>query len=210
MVLRKDGLESQISFTDTIKARVQCRRQAHRAPAMNERRPTVKRFLALVTVSTVAVWLLAVPQDRSMPPQQAAASGSSVQHVQGTARQQNDRAYSPAVISNGGKIVWLAGHSALVDSNGKSLAGDFDAQAKEVFAQIDRTLKRAGGSLQNVVTWTVYINDSRYGDRLVSIRKAMFPDGKFPGSALITVSNFDTPGVLVEIQGIAVIADRRM
>jgi enamine deaminase RidA (YjgF/YER057c/UK114 family) len=171
----------------------------------------VKRFLvAIVTVSTVAVWLLAVPQGRSMPPQQAAASGSSVQYVQGTARQQNDRAYSPAVISNGGKIVWLAGHSALVDSSGKSLAGDFDAQAKEVFAQIDRTLKRAGGSLQNVVTWTVYINDSRYGDRLVSIRKAMFPDGKFPGSALITVSNFDTPGVLVEIQGIAVIADRRM
>jgi enamine deaminase RidA (YjgF/YER057c/UK114 family) len=61
-----------------------------------------------------------------------------------------------------------------------------------------------------VVTWTVYINDSRYGDRLVKIRHDMFPDGKFPGSALITVSNFDTPGVLVEIQGIAVIADRRM
>jgi enamine deaminase RidA (YjgF/YER057c/UK114 family) len=205
------NLNRRYPFTDAIKARGQCRCQAHRAPAMNERRPTVKRFLAgLVTITTVAIWLLAVPQGRSMPPQQAAASGSSVQHVQGTARQQNERAYSPAVISNGGKIVWLAGHSALVDSSGKSLAGDFDAQAKEVFAQIDRTLKRAGGSLQNVVTWTVYINDSRYGDRLVSIRKSMFPDGKFPGSALITVSNFDTPGVLVEIQGIAVIADRRM
>ena len=170
----------------------------------------MKRFLlGLVSVSTIGVWLLAAPKGNSIP-QQTAASGSSVQYIQGTARQQNERAYSPAVISNGGKIVWLSGHSALVDFNGKSLAGDFDAQAKEVFAQIDRTLKRCGGSLQNVVTWTVYINDSRYGDRLVSIRKAMFPDGKFPGSALITVSNFDTPGVLVEIQGIAVIADRRM
>ena len=31
-----------------------------------------------------------------------------------------------------------------------------------------------------------------------------FPDGNYPGSALITVSNFARPGMLIEIQGVAV------
>jgi hypothetical protein len=42
------------------------------------------------------------------------------------------RAYSPAVITDGlGKIIWIAGHTGHVDDNGKSLAGDFDAQWSE-------------------------------------------------------------------------------
>jgi 2-iminobutanoate/2-iminopropanoate deaminase len=51
---------------------------------------------------------------------------------------------------------------------------------------------------------TVSINDPRHGDRFVKILHEMFPDGKFPCSALITVSNFVTPGILIEIQGVAV------
>jgi 2-iminobutanoate/2-iminopropanoate deaminase len=74
-----------------------------------------------------------------------------------------------------------------------------------VFRQIDLTLKKAGGSLANHVTMTVFINDPRNGDRLTQMRREMFPDGNYPGSALITVSNFAVPGMLIEIQGIAVI-----
>ena len=168
----------------------------------------MKRFLAGVVFGlSIGMGLLAVPKGSST--QQPASPPSFVQYLRGT-DQQNNRAYSPAVISSGGKIVWLAGQTALVDSNGKSLAGDFDAQAKEVFAQIDRTLKRVGGSLESVVTWTVFINDPRHGDQLIKIRQGMFPDGKFPGSALITVSHFAQPGVLIEIQAVAVLADQRM
>jgi enamine deaminase RidA (YjgF/YER057c/UK114 family) len=35
----------------------------------------------------------------------------------------------------------------------------------------------------------------------------MFPDGKFPASALITVSGLAQPGMLVEIQGVAVLGN---
>jgi len=162
----------------------------------------------MIGIARVGICLLTT-QPISSTPQEPAVAGSYVEHLSGTASQQNERAYSPAVISSGGKIVWLAGQAAMMDSSGKSLVGDFEGQAKEVFAQIDKTMKRCGGSLQDVVTWTVYINDPRNGDKLVKIRHGMFPDGKFPGSALITVSNFASPGVLIEIQGIAVIADKR-
>jgi len=49
--------------------------------------------------------------------------------------------------------------------------------------------------------------DVRNGDRFVEIRKEMFPDGNFPGSALITVTGLARPGMLIEIQGIGAIGD---
>jgi 2-iminobutanoate/2-iminopropanoate deaminase len=133
--------------------------------------------------------------------------GLAVQYMEGTA-QQKQRAFSPAVVSQGGKIVWLAGQTATEDLNHKSIAGDFDAQVRTDFALLDQTLKRAGGSLRNMVNMTVFINDPRNGDRFIELRHEMFPDGKYPAGALITVSNFARPGILLEIQGVAVIEQK--
>jgi len=134
-------------------------------------------------------------------------TANAAQYLELTARQK-ERAFSPAVITEGGKIVWLAGHAGLEDASGKSLAGDFDAQVRVTFASINRTLQRAGGSLDNMVTMTVFIADVRYGDRFVQVRREMFPKENFPASALITVSGFARPGMLIEIQGIAVIGGK--
>ena len=127
-----------------------------------------------------------------------------VQHLE-KSEQQAARAYSPAVITDGGRIVWLAGQTATRDQAGNDISGNFDAQTKTIFSLIDQTLKRAGGALANLVTMTVFINDPRNGDRFVELRKGFFPDGNFPASALITVSHFARPGMLIEIQGVAVI-----
>ena len=114
------------------------------------------------------------------------------------------RAYSQAVITEGGRIVWLAGQVAAEDSSGNSLAGDFDGQVREVFARLNRTLDEAGGSLADMVTMTVFITDARYGDRFTELRKETFGDN-FPASALITVAGLARPEMLVEVQGIAMI-----
>src|SRR5215468_8481659 len=131
----------------------------------------------------------------------------SAEYLEGNERQKS-RAFSPAVITEGGRIVWLAGQTAIQDGQGRNLAGNFEGQAREIFRQIDLTLKRAGGSVANLVTMTVFINDPRNGDGFTQMRREIFPDGNYPGSALITVSNFAVPGMLIEIQGIAVIGDR--
>jgi enamine deaminase RidA (YjgF/YER057c/UK114 family) len=128
------------------------------------------------------------------------AQALSAEYLQGNERQKS-RAYSPAVITEGGRIVWLAGQTG-------GNTGDFETQAREAFHQIDLTLKRAGGSLADMVTMTVFINDPRNGDRLTELRREIFPSGRYPGSALITVSNFAVPGILIEVQGVAVIGDR--
>ena len=120
---------------------------------------------------------------------------------------QRARAYSPAVVTEGGRIVWLAGQTATVDGAGKDISGNFEAQTRRVFELIDQTLRRAGGTLADLVTMTVFIKEPRHGDRFVEIRKEMFAAAAFPGSALITVSNFARPGMEIEIQGIAVIGE---
>jgi enamine deaminase RidA (YjgF/YER057c/UK114 family) len=120
---------------------------------------------------------------------------------------QKARAFSPAVVAEGGRTVYLAGQTTLTDETGANIAGNFEAQARMIFKLLDKTLQRAGGTLKNLVTMTVFITDVRNGDRFVEIRKEMFPDGNFPASALITVSALARPGMLIEIQGIGVIGD---
>ena len=129
---------------------------------------------------------------------------AKVQHLEASDFQKS-RGFSPAVITEGGRIVWLAGQTTVTDLEGRDIAGKFDEQTRTIFALLNRTLERAGGSLANLVTMTVFINDARNGDRFVQIRREHFPDGRYPCSALLTISGFARPGIMIEIQGVAVI-----
>jgi 2-iminobutanoate/2-iminopropanoate deaminase len=112
-----------------------------------------------------------------------------------------ERAFSRAVVTEGGKTVWLGGQTGSPNL-------DFEGQAREAFAELDKSIKAVGGSgVKDMVTMTVFIGDVRLGDRLTEIRKEIFKDC-FPGSALITVSGFARPGILIEIQGTAIIGGR--
>ena len=106
------------------------------------------------------------------------------------------RAYSQAVITEGGRIVWLAGQVGAADASEKSLAGDFDGQVREVFSRLRQTLEEAGGTLGDIVTMTVFITDARNGDRFTQLRKEIF-GANFPASALITVAGLARPEMLV-------------
>ena len=109
------------------------------------------------------------------------------------------RSLSRAVITDGGRTMWLAGRIA---SDPKA---DFDTQVRDVFASLDNTIKGAGGSgLQDMVTMTVYTKVG-FGDRFVELRKEFFKD-RFPASTLVGVAGFNRPGSLVEVQGVAVIS----
>lgn len=120
---------------------------------------------------------------------------------------QRDRSFSPAVTTKGGTIVWVAGHGAPIDDRGNSLAGNFAAQARQCFRNMQVTLERSGASLTDLVTMTVFITDSRNGDEFVQIRSEFFEKDKWPASALITCDGLAKPAMMVEIQGIAVIDD---
>lgn len=132
-------------------------------------------------------------------------AADSKEYLKGERPQQ--RGYSEAVITEGGRTIWLAGQTATVDDNGKSLAGDFEGQVRQLFKNLDRTLQKAGGKLGDLVQMTVFITDVRNGDRLTQIRREVFGDN-FPGSALITITALAVPDAKIEIQGYAVIGGK--
>jgi 2-iminobutanoate/2-iminopropanoate deaminase len=118
---------------------------------------------------------------------------------------QAERSFSPAVITGGaGRVIWVAGHGGLFDDSGNMLKADFEAQTRQAFANIAATLARAGARLSDIVSMTVYIGDTRHGDRFTEIRKDYFPDG-FPASTLVTVTGFARPEMMVEITPVAVV-----
>jgi 2-iminobutanoate/2-iminopropanoate deaminase len=123
-------------------------------------------------------------------------------YVRGTWQQK--RAFSPAVITEGAqKIIWVAGHTGQTADDGRSLAGDFEAQCRQTFRNVEKTLAEAGAKLADLVTVTVFLSDARHTTRMTEIRAEIF--GKnFPASAAITVTGFADPTMLIEIQGIAV------
>jgi len=135
-----------------------------------------------------------------------ATAAQGAQHLDGTEVQKRS-AYSPAVVTQGGRTVWLAGHTTTTDASGKDISYDFAAQVRQVFLNLNATLNRAGGSLADMVSMTVFLQDQRLAPEFTKIRHEMFPDGRFPASARIGVSSFARPGIVIEIQGVAVIGD---
>src|SRR3954454_22300179 len=145
---------------------------------------------------TIAITLLALP-----------LAAGAAEYLEKTPFQLS-RAFSPGVVTEGGKIVWVAGQTATRDNAGNDIANNFEAQVKQVVSQIDEVMKQDGGSLANIVSMTVFIKESRYGDRFVEMRKDMFQNGNYPGSALIAVTNFARPGIEIVTQAICVLGDR--
>ncbi len=115
------------------------------------------------------------------------------------------RSFSPAVITSGGRVAWLAGVGHTVDEHGNTIR-DFAGQVHATFTEIARIMNQFGGSLADVATMTVYVADPRYGTEFVELRKAYFPDG-YPASTLITVAAFARPEMLVEVTVTAVLGD---
>jgi 2-iminobutanoate/2-iminopropanoate deaminase len=103
-----------------------------------------------------------------------------------------------------GTHLWLAGTTGLRDEHDKVVAIDFDAQTRQCFRNMESKLALGGAKLSDLVTMTVFINDPRHGPRFLQLRKEILKK-EFPASALITVSGFADPRILIEIQAVAVI-----
>ncbi len=120
---------------------------------------------------------------------------------------QKSRSYAPAVVTEGGKTVWLAGLLAPEDEDGNSLAGDFGAQVRCIFRKMRRQMEEVGGTLDHVVTMTGFITEVRYNLDFVEIRKEFFSEDSYPASTLVTVQALNRPEAMVEITATAVMPE---
>ena len=114
--------------------------------------------------------------------------------------------YTDAV--RAGDFVFISGMAAL-DAQGNVLArGDVVQQARHALDAIKKVLNAAGGTFQDIVKVTIYLKDIKDRSRINPVRQEYFGSAR-PASVLVEVSDLFLPGLLVEIDAIAYVPERR-
>jgi enamine deaminase RidA (YjgF/YER057c/UK114 family) len=112
--------------------------------------------------------------------------------------------YSQAILTEGGRLLFIAGQTA-ADRDGNVVGkGDAERQAEQVFENLRAVLAAVGGSLDNLVTTTTYLTDISYREAYNKVRSKFYRNAQ-PTSTLVVVKALGHEDFLIEIDGIAVI-----
>jgi reactive intermediate/imine deaminase len=101
-------------------------------------------------------------------------------------------------------VVFLAGQVPISPEGQLVGDGDIEAQCRQVFENLNAVLEQAGATFDDLVKVTVYLLDAT---NLPVYRrvKAEFVTGRQPASTAIEVKALAFPGLLVEVEAIAVL-----
>jgi 2-iminobutanoate/2-iminopropanoate deaminase len=112
--------------------------------------------------------------------------------------------YSQGILADGGKLVFIAGQTA-VDEKGDIVGkGDIEAQAHQVFKNIAAVLTEAQGSFDDLVMTTTYLTDIKYREGYNKVRREYYKKIP-PTSTLVIVKGLARRDYMIEISGIAVV-----
>jgi 2-iminobutanoate/2-iminopropanoate deaminase len=107
--------------------------------------------------------------------------------------------YADAVVA--GDTLYVSG-IVPVDASGAVVGDDVVAQARQVFAIMERVLAAAGATAADVVKVTVYLLDIDDRPLINPVRQEFFGSTR-PASTLVEVSRLAVPGARLEIEAIA-------
>ncbi len=117
--------------------------------------------------------------------------------------------YEPFRLSQGfrvGELLLVSGQAA-IDEHGQIVgAGDFDAQAEQVFRNLARVLEAGGSSLADVVKVTIFLTDMANFPKIVELRGRWFTP-PYPADSIVEVGSLALPELEIEIEAIAVVRD---
>ena len=112
--------------------------------------------------------------------------------------------YTHVVEVSGGKTVYVSGQIAF-DKDGKLVGeGDMKAQAEQVFKNLQAALAVAGATFKDVVKMNTYVTDMSQVQAIRDVRARYFGDTA-PASTLVQVVALARPGLMLEIEVIAVV-----
>ena len=78
--------------------------------------------------------------------------------------------YSQGILTDGGRLLFIAGQTA-ADRDGNVVGkDDAEKQAEQVFANLGAVLAAAGGSFDNLVSTTTYLTDIKYREAYNKVR----------------------------------------
>jgi enamine deaminase RidA (YjgF/YER057c/UK114 family) len=115
--------------------------------------------------------------------------------------------YSQITRVKASEFLFIAGQVA-TDRGGKLVGeADFDAQCRQVFANIEAALKSQGADFSNVVEFTTYLVHSQDISKFMQFRlrefPRMFPGGRYPPNTLLIVDRLVQEPLLIEVTTVA-------
>src|SRR5215469_13106188 len=180
-------------------------------PKMEKRmiRTTLRVVLALAVLAITAVVLTPVP---------ARAQNQNMEVIHHPNYDKNVfMPFVPAIKIKGGKLLWLAGTTALPvyhdhphkrDQIQQYMVNDLEAQTRAAMDGIKQTLDAAGASFKDVVHYFVFRARPRIGDigKASAVINSYFaPFNHKPTSTNVAVLELGEPEQLIEIQMVAVV-----
>ena len=114
--------------------------------------------------------------------------------------------YSNCVkVEAGSALLFLSGQVGM-DARGRLVGTDAASQTKQAIENLRVMLAANGATLDDVVRVTVYVTDMRSFDEVAAVRVKAFP-ANGPASTIVEVRKLALPGLVIEIDAVAVVPD---
>lgn len=111
--------------------------------------------------------------------------------------------YNISLAIKAGGLVYVSGQVG-IEADGTTVGdGDFEAQARKAFINLETVLTEAGSGLGDVVKVTILLTDMANLDKLVQLRAEYFSK-PYPADTLFEVSSLAQPDWQIEIDAVAV------
>lgn len=118
--------------------------------------------------------------------------------------------FSQAVAARGTRIVSVSGQVAWNADKTLIGGGDLNAEATKVLENLQVALQSVRAELDDVISLRIYIVDYKpeESESICRALRAFFPEGQEPTATWIGVSCLANPDLRIEIEAMAVVADR--
>jgi enamine deaminase RidA (YjgF/YER057c/UK114 family) len=112
-------------------------------------------------------------------------------------------AYTQVVeVVSPGRTIYISGQLG-TDRDGKLAAGEFRAQAEQVYQNLQAALASVGASFADVVKLNSYLAQIAHLPILREVRARYLDPAALPASTTIAVTGFAREGALLEIEAVA-------
>jgi enamine deaminase RidA (YjgF/YER057c/UK114 family) len=104
-----------------------------------------------------------------------------------------------------GNTAYIAGQVAMAPDGSAVGKGDPEAQARQIWRNLDAAARSVGGTLQNIVKTTTYVTNIEYGAAVRKVREETYASSNPPTSTLLVVSALAHPDWMIEVEAIVVV-----
>lgn len=104
-----------------------------------------------------------------------------------------------------GNLAWIAGQTSRGPDGAVIGAGDADAQARQVYANLRTAIESVGGTFANIVKVTIFITSEEHLPAARAAQNECWGGAPPPASSMVIVKALAQPDYLIEIEAFAVL-----